>query len=77
MSDAQAHAGAETLFQRLESIAYNRRVAREINSQNAANLMLTGLAIMELGQSQPVVAPAQPVYCKTIVVGQVYRTVCQ
>jgi hypothetical protein len=77
MANAEAQAAAQTLFQRLENIAYNRRIAREINSQAAANLMLTGLAIMELGQPQTVVAPTQPVYCKTIVYGQTYRTVCQ
>lgn len=77
MTDAEAQAAAQTLYQRLENIAYNRRIAHEIDSQAAANLMLTGMAIMEMGQSRPLVAPAQPIYCKTIVVGQVYRTVCQ
>jgi hypothetical protein len=77
MTDAEAQASAQTLYQRLENIAYNRRMARQIDSQAAANLMLGGLALMELGQAQTVVAPAQPVYCKTTVFGQTYRTVCQ
>jgi hypothetical protein len=56
LSEADAKQKASALESRLDQIAYDRRVRREIRSQLAAQMMLTGAALIAAA-GQPAPAP--------------------
>jgi hypothetical protein len=61
LSEQDAKQKAYELQGRLDQIAYNRRIRREINSQLAAQMMLAGIALMSAaGQPAPSPLVAEP-----------------
>lgn len=57
LNEQDAKQKAYELQGRLDQIAYNRRIRREINSQVAAQLMLTGAAFVAAAGQQAPMAP--------------------